>query len=75
MKGAGVTNHHTCAFRIVFYHYAPLWLLADVSEDTAIDIQHVAVHCVAGMAGEEYGWTAEFGWVEPTAGRGLGTDE
>ena len=50
-------------------------LLADVSKNTAIDIENVAIDGVGGMRGKEHGGSAQFLGLEPTAGRCLGTDE
>jgi hypothetical protein len=50
-------------------------LFADIGKDTAVYIQHVAVDGIRGMGSEEDGRTSELLWVEPTAGRCLGTDK
>lgn len=52
-----------------------LWLFADIGEDTAIDIEHMAVDSVGGMRGEEDSGSAQFLRLEPSACRCLGADE
>ena len=44
-----------------------LRLLADIGEDTAIDIEHMAVDGVGCMRGEEHGGTSELRGIEPAA--------
>ena len=52
-----------------------LRLLADVSEDTSIYVEDVAVNGVRSLGSKEYCWTTELRRVEPTACRSLCTDE
>ena len=52
-----------------------LRLLADIGEDTAVDIEHVAVDGVTGMRSQEHGRTTQFLRLEPASGRRLGADE
>ena len=44
---------------ILMVLHATSGLFADVSEDTSIDIEHVAVDGVRSVRGEEYGGTSE----------------
>ncbi len=44
---------------ILMVLHAALGLFANVSEDTSIDIEHVAVDGVRSVRGEEYGGTSE----------------
>ena len=54
---------------------ALLGLFTNISKDTAIHIQHVAVNGVGGVGGKEYCGTAKLFRLKPSAGRGLGADE
>ena len=50
-------------------------LLADISENTTIDIEHVAIDSIRSLGSQEYGRATKLRRVEPTSGRSLGTDE
>ena len=50
-------------------------LLADVSEDAAVNIEDQTVDKVGSLGGEEYGGTAQILGLAPALGRGLGDDE
>ena len=52
-----------------------LRLLADICEDTTVDIEHMAIDGVRGMRGEEHSGASEFRRIKPTACGGLGTNE
>ena len=59
-----------------FFIFSPLLrLLADVGQDSTIHIEHVTIHGVRGMRGEEHSGTSQLRRIEPTASRCLGTDE
>ena len=52
-----------------------LRLLTDVSENTTVDIEHVAIDGVRSMGCEEHSRPPEFRRIEPATCRCLGTDE
>ena len=50
-------------------------LLADISEDTAVDIEDMTVDEIAGLGGEEHSRTLEIFGSAPACGRSLRDDE
>ena len=50
--------HYTLIFILCLYTL--LWLLADVSEDTAVNIEHVTVNGIRSLRSKEYCRTTEF---------------
>ena len=52
-----------------------LRLLADVSQDAAVNVKDMTVYEVRGIAGEENNWTHQVLGSTPTCSRSLGYDE
>lgn len=50
-------------------------LFANVSQNTAIYIQDVAIHGVRSLRSKEHSGTSQFLRVQPTAGGSLGADK
>ena len=50
-------------------------LLADVSEDAAVNVEDQAVDEVGSLGSEEHGGAAQILGLAPALGRGLGDDE
>ena len=50
-------------------------LLADIGENTTIDIEHVAIDSIRSLGSQEYGRTTKLRRIEPASGRCFGTDE
>ena len=50
-------------------------LLADVSQDAAVHVEHVAVDEVGSVGGEEHGGALQVIGRAPAGGRGFGNDE
>jgi hypothetical protein len=51
------------------------WLLADVSKDTSVNIEHMAVNGIRSLRSQEHCRTTELRWIEPTSSRSLSADE
>ena len=50
-------------------------LLADVSQDAAVNVENQTVDKVGSLRGEEHSGTAQILGLAPALGRGLGNDE
>ena len=50
-------------------------LLADVSQDAAVNVENQAVDEVGSLGSEEHGGPAQILGLAPALGRGLGDDE
>ena len=50
-------------------------LLADVSQNAAVNVEDQAIDKVGSLGGEEHGGAAQILGLAPALGRGLGNDE